>query len=395
MSGRGQTLMRTRCPACGTVFRVTSEQLRLKAGKVRCGRCESVFNAFDALVADDLQPIAPSVEHSAVPHDVEQSAVETVSHDVVTEPEALPAASAAEFVQSVTDPELDTSGHVEEPTLPPADLAADEYRDLAVDVEPIDFSRQLPDDKFEDEEVVAEVPVESVIEAQVEVQAEELIERDLQEDISSPISSDINDETPEESAQAARQAGLFAVRELNETPAFNRWSAASIVSGPDLGGFAEEPARRAVWPFVVAVFLLSVGLLGQLLYHFRTDVVLHFPEAGALYQFAAVDVPLPRNPELVGIEASDLQADNARGLFVLQATLKNRASYAQAWPALELSLTNTNDTVVTRRVIFAQEYLPPGTKAEAFAANGEIAVRLWIEARDIGAAGYRLYVFYP
>jgi hypothetical protein len=32
---------------------------------------------------------------------------------------------------------------------------------------------------------------------------------------------------------------------------------------------------------------------------------------------------------------------------------------------------------------------------DAFAANGELAVRLWIEARDIGAAGYRLFVFYP
>ena len=47
MSERDQTLMRTRCPECGTVFRVTSEQLRRKAGKVRCGQCQAVFNAFD------------------------------------------------------------------------------------------------------------------------------------------------------------------------------------------------------------------------------------------------------------------------------------------------------------------------------------------------------------
>jgi len=44
--------MRTRCPACDTVFRVTSEQLRLKAGKVRCGHCQGVFNAFDQLLSD-------------------------------------------------------------------------------------------------------------------------------------------------------------------------------------------------------------------------------------------------------------------------------------------------------------------------------------------------------
>ena len=56
MPGRHQALMRTRCPACGTIFRVTSEQLRAKAGKVRCGYCQSVFNAFDELV-DDVQPV--------------------------------------------------------------------------------------------------------------------------------------------------------------------------------------------------------------------------------------------------------------------------------------------------------------------------------------------------
>lgn len=387
MSGRGQTLMRTRCPACGTVFRVTSEQLRLKAGKVRCGRCESVFNAFDALVADDLQPIAALVEQT----DAVQTTLEIAPPETVMHPDAMPAASAAEFDGNAVAPESDALDRDDEPTLPPSDLSMDIYPEAASDVEPIDFPEHLPDEKVAVEEVVGETLAEAPIGAHAEV----AIESDLQEDVTPPAPTDISQETPEESAQAARQAGLFAVRELNEAPAFNRWSTALIVSGPDLGGFAEEPARRAVWPFVVAVFLLSVGLLGQLLYHFRTDVVLRFPEAGALYQFAAVDVPLPRNPELVGIEASDLQADNARGLFVLQATLKNRANYAQAWPALELSLTNTNDTVVTRRVIFAQEYLPPGTKAEAFAANGEIAVRLWIEARDIGAAGYRLYVFYP
>ena len=28
-------------------------------------------------------------------------------------------------------------------------------------------------------------------------------------------------------------------------------------------------------------------------------------------------------------------------------------------------------------------------------ANGEIAVKLWIEAKESGASGYRLYIFYP
>ena len=35
----------TRCPACGTVFRVVSDQLKVSEGWVRCGRCAEVFNA--------------------------------------------------------------------------------------------------------------------------------------------------------------------------------------------------------------------------------------------------------------------------------------------------------------------------------------------------------------
>src|SRR5690606_25361199 len=37
--------MYTQCPKCLTVFSVTEEILAVKAGLVRCGDCENVFNA--------------------------------------------------------------------------------------------------------------------------------------------------------------------------------------------------------------------------------------------------------------------------------------------------------------------------------------------------------------
>lgn len=50
-----------RCPACGTVFRVVQDQLRVSEGWVRCGRCAEVFNAIESLVDldVDLSRIAP------------------------------------------------------------------------------------------------------------------------------------------------------------------------------------------------------------------------------------------------------------------------------------------------------------------------------------------------
>jgi len=51
-----------RCPACGTVFRVVQDQLRVSEGWVRCGRCTEVFNAIENLVdleADVSAPTSP------------------------------------------------------------------------------------------------------------------------------------------------------------------------------------------------------------------------------------------------------------------------------------------------------------------------------------------------
>ena len=52
----------TRCPACGTAFRVQRDQLAAHFGTVRCGKCGGVFNGVAALVeegADNLS-IDPS-----------------------------------------------------------------------------------------------------------------------------------------------------------------------------------------------------------------------------------------------------------------------------------------------------------------------------------------------
>ncbi|MBS1158402.1 MAG: finger-like region [Proteobacteria bacterium] len=325
--------MRTRCPACNTVFRVTSEQLRLKAGKVRCGHCQTLFNAFDQLVTET--PVAerpltteapPSPLATSVPAPVvlPEPPVVSIDAEFLPEPEPEPEPEA------IPEPEPE-SEPVETMELPPV--------------------ARLPDGE--------ELP-----------------------------------ETAEESAQAAREVGLVAVRELTETAGYNRWAAGTLATG-GADGFDSASGQRAVWPFVLFLLVLLLLLIGQLLYHFRTDLVRRLPEAAALYALAEIAVPLPRQVELVAIETSDLQSDNQRGMFVLQATLRNRASYAQAWPALELTLTDTHDSVVSRRVLAPADYLPPTAPPAAFPANGETAVRLWVEAKDIGAAGYRLYVFYP
>jgi predicted Zn finger-like uncharacterized protein len=49
----------TRCPICGTAFRVQPAQLSARGGKVRCGKCTQVFDGVAALIAEG-QPGAPA-----------------------------------------------------------------------------------------------------------------------------------------------------------------------------------------------------------------------------------------------------------------------------------------------------------------------------------------------
>ena len=194
-------------------------------------------------------------------------------------------------------------------------------------------------------------------------------------------------EPVEDSLQAAREAGLVAVREMAETPAYNRWAAAPL----------DRTAvhKRAAWPFMVALVLLLASLAVQLAHYYRSDLVRFVPAVEEIFAALGIAVPLPAHSERVSIEASDLQSDAVRGLFVLQATLRNQATYAQAWPALELTLVDANDTAVARRILTAADYLPPDSDLAFFPGAAEIPVRLWLDARGLGATGYKLYLFYP
>lgn len=60
--------MLTRCPACGTAFRVTAAQLKARQGQVRCGQCRQSFDALAALL-DQEPPAAatPDTRPDALP----------------------------------------------------------------------------------------------------------------------------------------------------------------------------------------------------------------------------------------------------------------------------------------------------------------------------------------
>jgi len=48
----------TRCPTCGTSFRVQRDQLSMRSGTVRCGKCGDMFDGVAALVVEGVERLA-------------------------------------------------------------------------------------------------------------------------------------------------------------------------------------------------------------------------------------------------------------------------------------------------------------------------------------------------
>ncbi|HCA27642.1 MAG TPA: hypothetical protein DEP05_08415, partial [Betaproteobacteria bacterium] len=168
---------------------------------------------------------------------------------------------------------------------------------------------------------------------------------------------------------------------------------------------AALPAQRKRKPsglWIAGILLLTLLLAGQGVYDYRTDLARDYPTLKpALQQLCALigcDLPLPRRIDQVSIEASTLQTDPARPqLFILHATLRNRAAYVMAYPSLDLSLTDIQDKVVVRRVLSPAAYLPKTTDpAAGMAASSDAAITLYLKkTAGLHAAGYRLALFYP
>ncbi len=166
----------------------------------------------------------------------------------------------------------------------------------------------------------------------------------------------------------------------------------------------EETPQKHGWLWALAALLAFGLLLFQVVLQFRVELAVMVPDVKpalqALCRLLDYDLPYPTKVNLLGIEASDLHPDpQNQGQLVLTATLKNRAPFAQTLPHLELTLTDTADQPILRKILAPMDYLPKTSdKAAGFVPNSEISVNLALipdNSINTTAAGYRLYLFYP
>ncbi|MFA6179786.1 MAG: zinc-ribbon and DUF3426 domain-containing protein [Methylophilaceae bacterium] len=158
--------------------------------------------------------------------------------------------------------------------------------------------------------------------------------------------------------------------------------------------------RLPGWLLGIFALLLALALAAQSIYYLRTTIAIQWPVLKPYLvqacKLAACTVELPKNADLLVIDDSDLHEDAERqGLIHLTSTLINNAPYAQAYPLLELTLTDANDTPLLRRSFRPVEYLPATSKVIAgIPAGEEIHINLALTAGDVPVAGYRVFVTY-
>ncbi len=433
----------TRCPACGTTFKVVRDQLKISDGWVRCGHCADVFDATlylqewvppaplvvsDPVSAAEQPPHAPAGQaHAAVPSDphgeVFPPAPQPSAAPEVVQPTRAILDDEAVLVQSAGPEEDVRDGVATRAEAPPADgdtVPADlpSPADAAPQLEP-----HVPTD-------VDVPPPGAARGAWAAAEATHLAgpALDAAPDAArdAPLSVGETSFVGASAAEArdsdfhaelsrfAESAGRSVPDAEDAPPAVSQAPAPSGLHGADAEqavavaaepGFVRQARRQAFWrsPAVrVGLAVLAVllgGLLGaQWAVHERDALAASHPElAPLLTQLCAplgCELGPVRRIDAVVIDSSTL-ARRLGNFYAFDVVIKNTASIPVAVPALELSLTDTRDSVIARRVFLQNEL--PGAPA-LLPAQGSLPLNLRLSITDAGAvsmAGYRVLVFYP
>lgn len=346
----------TRCPACGTMFKVVADQLKISQGWVRCGQCSEVFDA-----AAHLQPRAapsplPSPASASSTSDSEpSSAADPADTDAVAPLATL--LLAPESSQSPADPA---------PVVPP--LAPRSRPEVQVSMPP---------------DLAAEVFASSV----------------------SPDGYELPDaparEAPEDSSFDASEAP----HELQHDVSFVRDARRQA--------FWRRPAMR--WALGAAALMLMVGLLLQVALFQRSALAARQPGLNASFQTLCVylhcEIQPLRQIESIVIDSSSFNKIGPDA-YRLKVVIKNTGSVTLAMPSLELTLTDSQDQALLRRVLAPGEL---GASAATLAAGAEFSGLLAIGVSNpasppnagastsaapapsapLRVAGYRVLAFYP
>ncbi|MFM9912681.1 MAG: zinc-ribbon and DUF3426 domain-containing protein [Methylophilaceae bacterium] len=148
-------------------------------------------------------------------------------------------------------------------------------------------------------------------------------------------------------------------------------------------------------PLGVIIFLLLLLLLQSALF-FRAALVAHYPRSYSMLASSCkllhCSVELPHNAHLINIEDHNLRSDPEHAdVLVLEGSIKNIATYPQAYPLLQLTLTTQPNSPVASRSFSPEEYLAKGSDVAAGIAVGRMAnIHMNLGVAGIQSSAYQL-----
>ncbi|OUM02317.1 DUF3426 domain-containing protein [Variovorax sp. JS1663] len=424
----------TRCPACGTTFKVVRDQLRISDGWVRCGRCSEVFDATlelhettetapasqaETLVEAPAEPLASQLqseaETTALPEQPtrrldDEAEADFLDDEQEVEPplaeapvvSASPPAPAAPSTPDplslagiLTDepwPEASAVGAMKPyvppyPSLPPfpsIDLslsgapAAGRAASLVNELKPGQpdamLAAAVDADDVQLQKALRRARAKSAKIARAKARGEERAARE-----SAPVV--LTAAEPEPVPESPRNLPRFAA-EADDSPSFWR----------------RLTGRRTL----IVVALLAALLLGlQVLRQERDLILAHQPSLrpvlAALCGLTGCELSALRQIGDITIDGASFAREKSGDAYRLSFTLRNAAAVPLAMPAVELSLLDTQERAVVRRVLTPAEFgapsvLPPRAQRTAslpLAISGPEAAAL------PPVAGFHLLAFYP
>ncbi|MDP2152303.1 MAG: DUF3426 domain-containing protein [Methylotenera sp.] len=361
----------THCPNCQTQFFVSEAQLNQHGGLVRCGQCLHVFNAKEQFVAQ-AQPDNPIPENSAVTEDTSAISVPSITEQSNTPP-------------SSSWPTLDHSAITEAPP----------SQDIQSQIHLPEKAQQTFSSTQNQTAEAIELSTVQQEEASHALDNTDAIQADLNQ---SSADADLITEKPDIQAhpdkQAANDITNLSFIPGNQSHYFNDLAKHAKLDGKKIAN------KRLRWLWILGVFLVLLIAAGQSVYFLRNTIAIYYPNLKphllVLCQHLHCSIELPKQIEWIIIDDSDMQEDlQHAGVMHLSSSLLNKADFVQAYPNVELTLTDINDSAVLRRIFKPVEYLAANTDIPAgFSAGREIKIKLAITTQDVSVAGYRLYVTY-
>lgn len=446
--------MLTQCPNCQTTFRVTSEILRVAEGQVRCGRCQTQFDALERLI-DEAQPGAevqtsrflrpprpmkrpdPSAIEVDEPDAQEDITLEGRHIEITGTYRVMDDASESgepQLRQEITeewveiedldpDPAHDPTAQTgtfeplseeihtqDEAAIEDAEYDADAATSDGILTDAIDDS--LEDDSYRDNSYRAGAFGERSPEN--DSFANDSFERPGYANKAfanaarqAPPASDVKDVIARAAAAAAALRGAAPVGR-NIEPVFapprrrfasrGQSAAADELDILDPRALAEErPPQAGIvkWKWLIAPLVLV--LIVQIVHHYRSDLARH-PQIGAplMNLYGALRLPLTPEWELHSYEIKQwgvLSDPASPGTLKVRASLTNRADFAQPYPLLKLVLEDRWGDQVRAREFEPSEYLGPSTAANRLLGPQQQATAI-INIVDPGpdAEGFRFDV---